>query len=228
MLKLAVVFENVAGKKHNWSFNEPDPNKSPEEIQAALEAMTSLHLFEKNGLRQFCKVVSAKFVETIETSLFDLSKPTPEAYVADPSNTFAAPIISEEVNQISEAPVVNEMIQEEAVVKEASAITKEIITPKADETISQPNEEREFALSQTTPDELTAMIEKAIKPMTFVIPGACVQQLEALKKEAETADSDSPASQNPVNTRKAQMDRLRAYHEANKKKKKKKSKKKKR
>lgn len=68
------------------------------------------------------------------------------------------------------------------------------------------------------------MIEKATKPMTSVIPGVCVQQLEALK----TADSDSPASQNPVNSRKAQMDRLRAYHEANKKKKKKKSKKKKR
>ena len=239
MLKLAAVFENAVGKKHNWSFNEPDPNKSPEEIRSALEAMTALHLFEKDSIRQFCKVVSAKFVEIIETPLFDLSKPTPEAYVADPNNIFAAHIVSEEIKQ---APVVNE-VKEEVVVEEVK--TAEVIASKAVETAAKPIEEKP-ALEATPIVESTqpaaaktpvvesnpfaTMTKKTTKSMSSMIPSASAQQLEALANQSEpepsVADSsDSPAAPKPVNPRKAQVDRVRAYHEANKKKKKGKKKK---
>ena len=249
MLKLAAVFENAVGKKHNWSFNEPDPNKSPEEIRSALEAMTALHLFEKDGIRQFCKVVSAKFVETIETPLFDLSKPTPEAYVADPNNIFAAHIVSEEATQVSEAPI----MKEEAVVEETK--TAEVTASKAVETAAKPIDEKPAVaatpiVESTQPaaakapvfestqpaaakapvfesNPLTAMTEKATKSMSKMIPSASAQQLEALANhsEPESSSSDSPATPKPVNPRKAQVDRVRAYHEANKKKKKGKKKK---
>ena len=239
MLKLAAVFENAVGKKHNWSFNDPDPNKSPEEIRSALEAMTALHLFEKDGIRQFCKVVSAKFVETIETPLFDLSKPTPEAYVADPNNIFAAHIVSEEVSQ---APVVNE-VKEEVVVEEAR--TAEVIAPKAVEAAVKPIEEKPAVAATPIVDStqpaaakapvfesnpLAAMTEKATKSMSKMIPSASAQQLEALANQSEPEPSASDSSESsiiskPVNPRKAQVDRVRAYHEANKKKKKGKKKK---
>ena len=238
MLKLAAVFENAVGKKHNWSFNEPDPNKSPEEIRSALEAMTALHLFEKDGIRQFCKVVSAKFIETIETPLFDLSKPTPEAYVTDPNNIFAAHIVSEEVAQVSEVPVVNEKV----VVEEAKVA--EIISPKAMEATAKPIEEKTAVeIMKTTvvetnpltaakapvakPNSLAVMTEKATKSMSTMIPSAYVQKLDALtnQSEPETSTPDSPKPPKPVNPRKAQVDRVRAYHEANKKKKKGKKKK---
>ena len=236
MLKLAAVFENAVGKNHNWSFNDPDPNKSPEEIRSALEAMTALHLFEKDGIRQFCKVVSAKFVETIETPLFDLSKPTPEAYVADPNNIFAAHIVSEEIAQVSEAPI----MKEEVVVEEAK--TAEITAPKAVEAAAKPIEEKPVVATTPIVDStqpaaakapvfesnpLAAMTAKETKSISKMIPSASAQQLEALANhsEPESSSSDSPATPKPVNPRKAQVDRVRAYHEANKKKKKGKKKK---
>ena len=238
MLKLAAVFENAVGKNHNWSFNEPDPNKSPEEIRSALDAMTALHLFEKDGIRQFCKVVSAKFVETIETPLFDLSKPTPEAYVADPNNIFAAHIVSEEVSQ---TPVVKEEVVVEEVKQEA------VVTTKPMEGITKPVEEKTAVeatpiVEPTQPaatkapvvenTQLAAMVEKATKSMSTMIPSQSVQKLDALTNQSEpdpepsaAVSSDSPTVPKPVNPRKAQVDRVRAYHEANKKKKKGKKKK---
>ncbi|EOH94141.1 DUF2922 domain-containing protein [Enterococcus pallens] len=224
MLKLAAVFENAAGKNHSWSFNDPDPNKSPEDIKSALDAMTTIHLFEKDGIRQFCKVVSAKFVETIETPLFDLSKPTPEAYVADPNNIFAAHIISEEAPQVSEKPVVDE-------VKEVAGKEKSAIPPKAAPVPQKLNSiEKKPTVAPSSlkthvanPESLTAVVEQAKK--NSMMPSTSAQQLEALTADSESSKSDSPTVQKPLNSRKAQVDRIRAYHEAQKKKKKGKKKK---
>ncbi|EOH90805.1 DUF2922 domain-containing protein [Enterococcus pallens] len=238
MLKLAAVFENAAGKNHSWSFNDPDPNKSPEAIKEALEAMTTIHLFEKDGIRQFCKVVSAKFVETIETPLFDLSKPTPEAYVADPNNIFAAHIISEEeapqVSEMPETPVV-EVSKQEEVVTEEVAVKKEEIVPTtvkaavpATETMNSIEKKPTVASSSlkaplANSESLAAVVEQAKN--SSVVPSLASQQLEALTADSESSKSDSLAVKKPVNSRKAQVDRIRAYHEANKKKKKSKKKK---
>ncbi len=74
MLSLVATFENSDGSRQNWTFKNPDPNKPAAEIRAALEAMANLYLFEKDGIRLFTKVISAKFVETIERPLFDFSK----------------------------------------------------------------------------------------------------------------------------------------------------------
>ena len=248
MLKLAAVFENAAGKNHSWSFNDPDPNKSPEDIQTALEAMTSIHLFEKDGIRQFCKVVSAKFVETIETPLFDLSKPTPEAYVADPNNIFAAHIVSEEEAQVSEIPVVNEakIVVEEISAEEATApkavaaAKKEVVAPKvaeiavpASETIKSIEQKAMMAADSLkapllNSESLVAVSKKATtNNVSVALPSASSQQLETVLNETESELSrvDDQAVQKPINPRKAQVDRIRAYHEAQKKKKKGKKKK---
>lgn len=73
MRMLIVVFENSEGKNHRWKFKNTDPNKSVDEIKALLEKMTKLNLFEKNGVKLFQKVVSAKFVETTEKQIFDVT-----------------------------------------------------------------------------------------------------------------------------------------------------------
>lgn len=70
MIKLVATFLNEAGKKHNCTFKDTDTNKSPEEIEEALELLTSLTIFEKDGVGLFEEVVSAKYVETIETPIF--------------------------------------------------------------------------------------------------------------------------------------------------------------
>lgn len=168
MLKLAAVFEDAAGKTHNWSYNEPDPNKSPEEIRALLEAMTQLNLFEKNGIKQFQKLVSAKFVKTIETPLFDLSKPVPEAFIAETNNVFATQI------NLDEAETNQTKLVEAAELPE-----------KEDPLVLNPSEEQMRALDSETAPSLTGNL----------------------------------TIQKPINPRKAQVDRVRAYHETRKKKK---------
>lgn len=73
MFKLVVKFLNSVGKTHTWTYDNPNPNKTPGEIRALLEEMTKLNLFEKDGVKLFQQVVSAKFVQIIETPLFNLN-----------------------------------------------------------------------------------------------------------------------------------------------------------
>lgn len=73
MRMLIAVFENSEGKNHRWKFKNTDPNKSVDEIKALLEKMTKLNLFEKDGVKLFQKVVSAKFVEMTEKQIFDVT-----------------------------------------------------------------------------------------------------------------------------------------------------------
>ncbi|MEO1771117.1 MULTISPECIES: DUF2922 family protein [Enterococcus] len=71
MIKLVSTFLNSEGKRHNFTFKDPDTTKSPEEIKESLELLSSLALFEKDGVGLFQQVVKAKYVETIERPIFE-------------------------------------------------------------------------------------------------------------------------------------------------------------
>lgn len=71
MFSLSAVYENSVGKRHRWTMKEVDPNKSAEEIRTTLEKLTIVNKFDRNGVNLFQKVITAKFVETIETPVFD-------------------------------------------------------------------------------------------------------------------------------------------------------------
>ncbi len=237
MLKLATVFENAAGKNHRWSYNNPNPNKTADQIKAALETLTTLNLFQKDGVRQFYKVVSAKFVETIETPIFDLSNQA-ETYVADPNNAFAPFIIADEPTQVSELaeepkPVVREASQEQPVVKPVEvpvpAVVEAASTIKTAPVISKAKAALETAMAKpaaSTPTEDpmvdSAVVEKAVRKSGDASPSA--EQLEDAETEPEAPVAESPTVKKSTNPRKEKVDRLRAYHEANKKKKGKKKK----
>ena len=71
VVKLVSFFRNGAGKSQTWSLSNPDTTKTPTQIKALFEQMTQLNLFKKDGIRLFDSVVSAKYVETIETPIFE-------------------------------------------------------------------------------------------------------------------------------------------------------------
>ena len=71
VVKLVSQFRNGAGKSQPWSLSNPDTTKTPTQNKALLEQMTQLNLFQKDGIRLFDSVVSAKYVETIETPIFE-------------------------------------------------------------------------------------------------------------------------------------------------------------
>ncbi|MBO1307116.1 DUF2922 family protein [Enterococcus sp. 669A] len=235
MLKLATVFENAAGKNHRWSYNNPNPNKTADEIKEALEALTTLNLFQKDGVRQFCKVVSAKFVETIETPLFDLSQQA-ETYVADANNAFAPFIIADESTQVSEPAeepkaIVKEEKTEQPAAKSAletiEAAPKSVLEKAGIPSQAKTALDAAFVNPTTTsakapvvnPASLTKAVEKSAEK-------AVQAEATPAEIEPEAPVAEIPAVKRATNPRKEKVDRLRAYHEANKKKKKKGKKKK--
>ncbi|WP_438717045.1 DUF2922 domain-containing protein [Enterococcus sp. AZ109] len=70
MKKLVVNFRNAVGKSQTWSLKDPDTTKTPSQIKTLLEKFSGLNLFQKNGVRSYETLVSAKYVETIETIIF--------------------------------------------------------------------------------------------------------------------------------------------------------------
>lgn len=104
MLSLAATFENSEGKTHRWRMKDPDPNKSNDAIKATLEKLTTLNLFEKDGVKLFQKVTGAKFIEKIVTPVFNKEQ---EETVSEP--------IKEEV------PVVEPIVEPVVEVAENSA-----------------------------------------------------------------------------------------------------------
>ena len=70
MKKLVSVYKTSGGSSQTWSYKNPGEGKAPEDIQAILEKMTLLNLFEKDGEKLYNQVVGAKYIETVETVIF--------------------------------------------------------------------------------------------------------------------------------------------------------------
>ena len=102
MINLAATFENSNGRNHRWSMKDPDTSKSATEIKTSLEKLTALNLFEKDGAGLFQKVVTAKFVETIVTPIFDKN---------DPTNDEATAMTRDESVQMQTVPAVEPIIE---------------------------------------------------------------------------------------------------------------------
>lgn len=66
MISLSATFEKSNGRKHTWRMKNADPTKSAAEIKTSLEKLTTLDIFEQNGVNFTDKVVTAKFIETNE------------------------------------------------------------------------------------------------------------------------------------------------------------------
>lgn len=75
--KLVAVFRTSLGKKQTWNLQNPNTKKSPLEIRALLERLTQVKLFHKDGADLFHTIESAKYVETIETIIFDNTQEQP-------------------------------------------------------------------------------------------------------------------------------------------------------
>lgn len=77
--KLVATFTNGLGKKHDWTYHEIDPRVSAQEIKEACELLTTLDLFEQDGVPLFDTVVTAKIVTKIERDIFDRTLPAAES-----------------------------------------------------------------------------------------------------------------------------------------------------
>ena len=69
---LVALFSKNDGGRHTWRYKNVDTRLPAEEIKEACELLTTLDLFEQEGVKLFDSALSAKFVTTIETLIFDL------------------------------------------------------------------------------------------------------------------------------------------------------------
>ena len=65
MIRLESTFLNSEGNSHRFSVNNPDTTKSPEEIKELLTLLTTLDLFEKDGVGLFKQVVKANMLNEL-------------------------------------------------------------------------------------------------------------------------------------------------------------------
>ena len=78
---LVALFTKNNGGKHNWRYKGVNTSLPAEEIKEACELLTTLDLFEQDGVKLFDSVLSAKFVTTIETMIFDLEHDPEETQI---------------------------------------------------------------------------------------------------------------------------------------------------
>ncbi|HIX70422.1 DUF2922 domain-containing protein [Enterococcus diestrammenae] len=71
MKKLRMTFLNSEGKKHNLDPILAATNLTEPTVRTAMEGLRDLELFEKDDVQLYAEVKGAKYVETIETPLFE-------------------------------------------------------------------------------------------------------------------------------------------------------------
>ena len=71
---LVATFTNGLGATHDWRYNNIQKDLPIPVIKEACELLTTLDIFEENGVKLFDSVVTAKIVTTYETEIFDLEK----------------------------------------------------------------------------------------------------------------------------------------------------------
>lgn len=68
---LVTTFTKGNGKNHRWTYKNIDTNLPAHEIKEACELLTTLNIFEQDGVKLFDTVVTAKIVTKKETVIFE-------------------------------------------------------------------------------------------------------------------------------------------------------------
>lgn len=71
MKKLQMTFYNALGKKHRFTPKIARQDLTADEVRQVMTNLVTMDVFEKNGVKHCTGVSAAKYVETIETPLFD-------------------------------------------------------------------------------------------------------------------------------------------------------------
>jgi len=68
---LVTTFADGNGKPFNWRYTDVDKNLTPQEMKAACELLTSLDIFEIDGVKQFDTVLTGKLVTKKRVKIFE-------------------------------------------------------------------------------------------------------------------------------------------------------------
>lgn len=119
---LVATFKNELGYKHDWTYKGVNADLPSDAIKEACQLLTSLDIFEQNGVKQFASVVTAKIVTTTETEIFDVKN--------DPSNEDKQlPKETKEIKTANPSLLMKHLEQSVATKENNSAIFPIVILP---------------------------------------------------------------------------------------------------
>lgn len=107
MKKLHMTFLNEDGTKKTLVIHCVHQELSAEAVKTAMVQITELDLFEKDGVRLMTEVYSAKYVEVIETPLFDDNTGmtlTAEAVTKNHEETSDKEYLQDQMGEINQEP----------------------------------------------------------------------------------------------------------------------------
>ena len=93
---LVATFTNGLGKTHDWKYSNLKNDLPIPVIKEACELLTTLDIFEENGVKLFDSVVTAKIVTTYETEIFDKEKELQEELPCEKEKKVPSPKIEKE------------------------------------------------------------------------------------------------------------------------------------
>ena len=93
---LVATFTNGLGATHDWKYNNLKNDLPIPVIKEACELLTTLDIFEENGVKLFDSVVTAKIITTKETEIFDKEKEPKEDRPCEKEKTVPSPKIEKE------------------------------------------------------------------------------------------------------------------------------------
>ena len=93
---LVATFTNGLGATHDWKYNNLKNDLPMPVIKEACELLTTLDIFEENGVKLFDSVVTAKIITTKETEIFDKEKEPKEDRPCEKEKTVPSPKIEKE------------------------------------------------------------------------------------------------------------------------------------
>ena len=112
-------FEDMNGKRHKLTIREADPNKAAPVVTKLLQILTTLTIFETNGVRKFVKFINYEGSGKIITTAYDARLEEVEESAQEPSNETA----SNDTKTGSSAKKTNKSVNE------TELLTKQATTP---------------------------------------------------------------------------------------------------
>ena len=222
MLSLNATFENSIGNRHSFNLKNPYRNKPAEEIRACLQKLVELNLFEKGEVGLFKKLISAKFVETIETPIFDLRElegmePFAPAVEAQPQSVQASEVpataaleVQAESAAIQQAPAAvqhQEIISDKTQLVPIQAIDIQEVPIQTSEPTGAPGELQEMEIvipdgvdvSNLTEEDYLAIILSQL-PEGAVLDSFKVEEVPSVNQEVLETSAISETAPAPVNS----------------------------
>ncbi|MDN6215435.1 MAG: glycosyltransferase family 1 protein [Enterococcus sp.] len=171
--KIVSTFEDAVGKSHTWSLRDVDPNLSTMKLDAVMELLSSLTIFEKEDIRRFVKLENAEIANCTRQVLVKKGE-----HVSASAQIAVVPAEQAEM-------ALHGMSEEERVAFVASLLPEGVILTDTRESEGQDTEVVDEVISEDS-HQAVASAEKAAAPAGSVQTKGSSNQYVTQKKSTST------------------------------------------